>query len=82
MALKLWDRSYTRYVLFKETSVNDRLGTLYANNIININSKAKYKVLEDVSINQIVIVDGSRVWMKDYLLSLKEGSNHLFLSVE
>jgi len=82
MALKLWDRLHMRYVLFKGTSVNDRLGTLYTNNIININSKAKYKVLEDVPFNQIIIVDRRRMWMKDYPLSLKEGSNYLFLSAE
>ena len=50
--------------------------------MININSKAKYEVLEDVSINQIITVDRSRILMKDYLLSLKEGSNCLFSSTE
>ena len=78
MVLKLQNRSHTRYVSFKGTSANDRLGALHANNMININGKAKYKVLEDVSVNQIITVGGSRVWMKDYLLSLKEGSNYLF----
>ena len=50
--------------------------------MININSKAKYEVLEDISINQLVTVDGGSILMKDYLLSLKEGLNHLFLSAE
>ena len=58
------------------------MGALYTNNMINTNSKAKYEVLEDVSVNQIVIVNRNRILMKDYLLSLKEGSNHLFLSAE
>jgi len=51
ITLKLWDGSYTKYIWFKGTSTNNRLGTLYANNMININSKAKYEVLEDISIN-------------------------------
>ena len=56
MTLNLWDSKYTRYVLFKETSVEIKLGPLYANNIINI--KLKFKILEDLLVNQLVIIEG------------------------
>ena len=33
-------------------------------------------------VSQIVIIDKKRVYVKDYLLILKEGSNRLFLGIE
>ena len=80
MALNLWDGKHTRYASFKETSVETRLGALLTNNIINI--KLKFEILEDLLVNQLVTTDRGIVWIKDYLLSLKEGLNHLFLCVE
>ena len=57
-----------------------RLGSLYANNVSNI--EAKYEILEDLSVSQIIIIKKKRVYVNDYLLSLKEGLNHLFLGAE
>jgi len=49
---KLWDGGYTKYISFKETDSNLRLGTLYSNNARNI--KGKYKVLENVLVSNVV----------------------------
>ena len=78
--LNLWDNKYTRYVSFKETSTKTRLGALYTYNMINI--KLKFEILEDISVNQLVIVKGEMYWLKDYLLSLKNSPNHLFLGTK
>ena len=80
MGKVLQDRDYTRYVSFKGTSADNMLGILHTNNMVNI--KAKYKVLEDLSVNQLVTTNQGIIQIKDYLLSLKEGPNHLFLSTE
>ena len=52
--LNLWDRNYTKYVSFKDTNTDIRLGALHANNMIN--TKSKFKILENVSVNQLVKV--------------------------
>ena len=59
-----------KYVFFKETDADIRLGALYANNMINI--KSKFKILENLSVNQLIMVEDKVQNVKDYLLNLKE----------
>ena len=80
MTLNLWDGKHTKYVSFKETSTEIRLGALYANNMINI--KSKFEILEDILVNQLVTIEEEIYWVKDYLLGLKEVLNRLFLGAE
>ena len=62
-----------KYISFKGSNADIRLGSISTNNISNV--EAKYKILEDLSVSQIVTVDKKRFHIKDYLLSLKEGLN-------
>jgi len=52
MNIEFWDSNNIRHLLFKETDTNNRLGTLYSNNLEN--TDAKWKVLENMSINDVV----------------------------
>ena len=78
--MNLWEGNHTRYVLFKATNADIRLGALYTNNMVNI--RDKYEILENVSVNQLVTVDGEMIWLKEYLLGLKAGENSIFLEAK
>ena len=52
MDIEFWDSNNIRHLLFKEIDTNNRLGTLYSNNLEN--TDAKWKVLENMSINDVV----------------------------
>ena len=47
--MSLWEGNYTRYMSFKATNTDIRLGALHTNNMVNI--RDKYKFLENVSVN-------------------------------
>jgi len=55
MEMSLWEGNHTRYVSFKATNADIRLGALYTNNMVNI--RDKYEILDNVSVNQLVTVD-------------------------
>ena len=76
----LWDRDYTKYVSFKVTDPNVRLGMIHSNNLIDIN--AKYEVLEGVSVIDIAIYNTQRYWLRDFLLKVKVNIIKLFAAVE
>lgn len=44
-----WDSNYTKYVSFKETDSDIRLGTLYSNNAKNM--EEKFKILKNTNAN-------------------------------
>jgi hypothetical protein len=44
-----WDSNYTKYVFFKETDSDIRLGTLYSNNAKNM--EEKFKILKNTNAN-------------------------------
>ena len=53
------NRKHRRYMLFKGTDSNNRIGCLYLNEITNI--KAKFDILEGVHIIDEVIYKGKKV---------------------
>ena len=59
MEMSLWEGNHTRYVSFKATNANIRLGALHTSNMVNI--REKYKILENVLVNQLVIGDGKMI---------------------
>ena len=74
------DGNHIKNELFREINANVRLGTLYSNNLRNID--AKFKVLIDVNVNDIVEVVEKYYWLKDYLLEVKIDSINLFIIAE
>ena len=67
----------TKYVLFKEIEVDVKLGMLYSNNMSN--SKGKFKILEDLNVNQMMEKEGKSYWVRDYLLDIKVNENPCLL---
>ena len=57
-----------------------RLWILHLNNVLDID--AKYEILEDKSVNDLIEVDRKIIWMRDYLLNLKINWVMVFATVE
>ena len=52
-SIKIGKGKYSRYVSFKGTDLNDRIGCLHLNEMTNV--KAKFDLLEEVNVKDIVI---------------------------
>ena len=71
---------HSRYMSFKGTDTNNRIGYLHLNKITNV--KAKYNILERVSIIDEVYYKGKKGELCDFLLEIKNGTILLFIRVE
>ena len=65
---------------FKDTSPNDRLGSLHFNEILNIN--ARFEILENVTPDELEKWKGEVGAIRDILLSIKINNSLLFLRVK
>ena len=71
---------HTKYISFKYTSPDIKLGTLHSNNISNI--VAKYEVLYNININDKVSNRVQSNLVRDLLLNALHKENQLFLSAK
>ena len=74
--------SHIKYISFKNTNSQTRIGCLHTNNCQNINSK--FKILYNTNVNKILpTLDNKWMLMKDHLLDVKDKNNQpLFLGTE
>ena len=69
-----------RYISFSATDSESRVGALYLSNIYN--KIGKFEVLEQLSADDIAIMEGQSKEVRDLLLSIKSNGNMLFSAVE
>lgn len=80
MKLDLQDREYAKYVFFKVIDTNVRLGTLCTYNLTNVD--AKYEVLEDMSMYDIIVKEKKELQIRDFLLGVKHEGVKLLTATE
>ena len=69
----------TKYVLFKEMEADVKLRILYSNNMSN--SEGKFKILEDLDVNQMMEKEEKSYWIRDYLLDVTVNKKPLFVAI-
>ena len=78
--MKFQNGNHTKYISFKKTNTQIKLGILYSNNLRNI--ELEYEIFKDLDINNTVQVRGKEYNIKDYLLELEVDKVKLFIVVE
>ena len=60
--------SHTKYISFKHTSPETRMGYLHANNCQNV--KGNYEILYIMDVNKMINIDDKWRFLKDYLMDV------------
>ena len=71
---------YAKYVFFKNTNLEIKLGTLYVNNLNNI--QVKYEVLHNISVVETIKFESKEHSLRDAILNMKIGQNNLFVAAK
>ena len=74
------NKENTQYVLFKEINPETRLGTIHYNNAKNI--EEKFKVLENININNKVKQGNEKVFLQDCILKVEYKGKKIFATVK
>ena len=69
-----------RYIFFSATDSESRVGVLYLSNIYN--KTGKFKVLEQLSADDITTMEGQSKEVSNLLLSIKSNGSRLFSAIE
>ena len=77
---KAGNDKFGRYTSFKDTSPNNKLGSLYLIEMMNIN--ARFEVLENVVLDDLVMKNEEVGTIKDRLLEIEVNETLLFIRVE
>ena len=80
MQSKTWNSENTQYVLFKEINPETRLHIIHSNNIKNI--EGKFKVLENININNKEKQGNKEVFLQDCILKVEYKGKRIFAIVK
>ena len=76
-----WDGGYnTRYISFRNSKTDMRLGGLYINSLYNI--PMKYEYIENIELLEKVTYQRKKTMLKEMILSIKYNEGRIFVAVE
>jgi len=78
--MEIRNGKYFHYILFKYSSSEIKLGSLYINDVSNM--EVRYEFIEDTTIDDLVEFKGKQETIRDALLSVKYNNHPLFTIVE
>ena len=81
MEMSFSTNSHTKYISFKHTSLETRIGCLHANNCQNV--KGNYEILYNMDMNKIINIEDKQRFLKNYLINIMiNNTTPMILGVE
>ena len=78
--MKRGSGNHIKYILFKNSTSQMRIGALHINSMRNV--AVKYKYITNVHINDIVSYEGKIASLKEIIMAVKKDGTNTFLATE